>query len=452
MQFEILFVLLFAVATAVAILTRRLRMPYTVALVAAGLLLGSINLFTPPHLTKDLLYAVFLPGLVFEAAFHLEFKAFWASKVTIVSLAVPGVVAAIVFTALLLVPFTRAFRVAHGLGWSEGVVFGALLAATDPIAVVALFRSLGAPPRLGMLVEAESLLNDGTAVVFFTLVIAAIRGQVSLGGAVFDFARVVGAGAVIGVALGYGVSKIIQRIDDAMIEITLTTIAAYGSFALAESLHVSGIIATVVAGMVCGNLGATSMSPTTRIATLGFWDYVAFALNSVVFLLIGFEVRVREMLASWDIILVAWAAVTFGRALVIGITWAALRRTPERMPASWIAPISWGGIRGALAMVLALALPDDFPMRGLLLRMTFGVVVLSILLQGLTTSFVLRVFRVVTPRRVDAYQERRGDALAARAALDAIEQMRAEATVLPDVLGRLEGVYKARLDEAESDL
>lgn len=177
----------------------------------------------------------------------------------------------------------------------HGLVFGALIASTDPIAVVGLFKSLGAPKRLAVLVEGESLLNDGTAVVLFTLILGIAQGQeVSTGAAVLDFVKVVGMGVLIGVAMGFAVSKVIQRVEEPMIEITLTTIAAYGSFVAAEQLHYSGVIATVTAGMICGNYAVrTGMGPTTRIAVESFWEYVAFALNSIVFLLIGFEVHVR---------------------------------------------------------------------------------------------------------------------------------------------------------------
>jgi monovalent cation:H+ antiporter, CPA1 family len=235
MHFEIIFVMLFAVATAVALVARWLKIPYTVALVAAGLVLGTAHAFEPPRLTKDLLYAVFLPGLLFEAAFHLEFRRFWQNKIAIHALAVPGVVAAIGLTAVILAPTANALHFVEGFTLWHGLVFASLIAATDPIAVVALFKSLGAPKRLNVLVEGESLLNDGTAVVFFTLILGIVSGgQLSAGAAALDFVKVVGMGALIGTAVGFAVSKVIQQVDDPMIEITLTTIAAYGSFVAAE--------------------------------------------------------------------------------------------------------------------------------------------------------------------------------------------------------------------------
>ncbi|MEP7326637.1 MAG: cation:proton antiporter, partial [Gemmatimonadota bacterium] len=165
MHTDTLFLVLFIVATAVALLARRLRLPYTVALVVAGLLLGQLHAFPAPHLTHDLLFKVFLPGLIFEAAFHFDLGHFRRDQALIMSLAVPGVLAATLLTAAILVPAAQLLPLTDSITWKHALVFGALIAATDPIAVVGLFRSLGAPPRLGALLEGESLLNDGTAIV-----------------------------------------------------------------------------------------------------------------------------------------------------------------------------------------------------------------------------------------------------------------------------------------------
>jgi Na+:H+ antiporter len=169
METETIFVLLFIVATAVAIAVQRLAIPYTVALVFTGLVLGMLHAFEAPHLTKALLFSVFLPGLLFEAAFHIDFKQFWRNRIGISSLALPGVVAAIALTAIILTPVAGALHLAQGFPWKHAMVFGALISATDPIAVVAIFKDLGVPRRLAVLLEGESLLNDGTAIVFFTL-------------------------------------------------------------------------------------------------------------------------------------------------------------------------------------------------------------------------------------------------------------------------------------------
>jgi len=334
----------------------------------------------------------------------------------------------------------------------HALVFAALIAATDPIAVVALFKTLGAPKRLAVLVEGESLLNDGTAVVFFTLILGAVTGDsLSIGGAVVDFVRVVGLGTLVGVLVGYLASKLTQRVDDPMIEITLTTIAAYGSFIIAEHFHLSGVIATVAAGMLCGNYGArTGMSPSTRIAVESFWEYVAFALNSIVFLLIGFEVHLSALLLSWKMILVAYLAVTLGRAaLIYAVTWL-LRRTRETLPWSWSAVLTWGGLRGGLSMVLVLALPRDFPHRDLLVTMTFGVVLISILLQGLSMGPLLRKLGLIGLRadRKD-YERERGMIRAKTAAVSALEQLLKDGAVHPESVARVRDEYSGAITDAE---
>jgi len=454
-QSEAIFILLFVIATAVAIAVRRWRIPYTVALVIAGLVIGRAHAFQAPSLSKELLFSIFLPGLVFEAAFHIEFKEFWRNRLAVVSLAVPGVVAATALTALILTPVAGGLHFAEGFNWHHALVFGALIAATDPIAVVPIFRNLRVPQRLSVLLEGESLLNDGTAIVFFTLSLGLAAGtQVTASGLALDFITIVGAGLLIGVAIGFVVSKIIQGVDEPMIEITLTTIAAYGSFVAAEQLHYSGVIATVAAGMLCGNYGArTGMSASTRVAVETFWEYIVFALNSIVFLLIGLEVNLHSLLLSWKAVLVAYAVVTLGRGVVIFAVSGLLRTTRERIPARWSAVLTWGGLRGGLPMVLVLSLPAEFPYRELLVSMTFGVVVLSILVHGLTLSPLVRWLGIVAPPqdRKD-YELARGRVQAARAALMELDQMSQVHFADADLLSPLRRQYEQAIEQAAKHL
>jgi len=452
MHVESILVLLFTVATAVAIAARRFRMPYTVALVVAGLGLGSTHAIQAPHLTKALLFAVFLPGLIFEAAFHLEWQDFRRNRLAILTLAVPGVLAAILLTALILAPTAADLEAASGFDWRHALVFGSLIAATDPIAVIGLFRTMGVPRRLSALLEGESLLNDGTAIVFFSLLLAALAGErVSAPQLGMDFVTVVGIGALTGVVIGLSLSKLTQMIDDPMIEITLTTIAAYGSFAAAEQLHASGVIATVVAGMLCGNYGArTGMSASTRVAVETFWEYIAFALNSIVFLLIGLEVRLEGLLAAWQPIVIAYLAVTFARVIVVMAVSGLLSRTRERLPASWSFVLTWGGLRGGLSMVLVLSLPLQFPGRDLLISTTFGVVILSILIQGLTMAPLLRRMGIVRAHETHlAHDAQRAGLQATLAGLTELERVGKARSVAPDVLAAVKVEYEVRAGTAE---
>ncbi len=383
-------VLLLAAAMAVALVARRFGVPYTVALVLCGLLLGATHILPTPHLTQELLYAVFLPGLIFEAAFHISLDHLRRNKRTILLLAFPGVLLAITLTAGLLLAAPGGWFSSDA--WIVPLAFASLITATDPIAVVGLFKVLGAPRRLAVIVEGESLLNDGVAVVVYTLaMLLATGGKVTLFHASIHFARVVGLGVVVGAALGFAVSKVIQRVEDPLIEITLTTVAAYGSFVAAEQLHCSGVLATVAAGIVCGSFGAPrGMSETTRVAVDSFWAYVGFALNSLVFLLIGLEVSVGELLAYWQPIVVAFVVVSIARGAVVLVVSAATRGSSERLPWRWGVVLTWSGLRGALSMVLALALPPEFPERDLVIATAFGVVILSIVVNGLTSGPLLR--------------------------------------------------------------
>ncbi len=454
MSTEVVFTILFMVAAGVAILARRMGVPYTVALVVAGLVLGSLQLLQPPHLTKELLFSVFLPGLVFEAAFHLEFPEFRRNALPIVALAVPGVVVSMLATALGVRPIVNALAGAPVLSWTEALLFGALIAATDPIAVVALFRSLGAPQRLTVLIEGESLLNDGTAVVLFTLILGLASGAgTSAGSLVGSFLGVVGGGVLVGGGVGFGLAQVIRRVDEAMIEITLTTIAAWGSFALAEALGASGVIATVVAGMVAGSYAArTGMSPSTRVAVETFWDYVAFAFNSIVFLLIGFEVRHGDVLAAWAPILAAYMVVTAARAVLVAGVRLGVARRPERYSSRWGAVLTWGGLRGAIPMVLALGLPQT-PARSLLVTLTFGVVLLSLLLNGLSMAPLLRRLGLVHRREEwEAHETARGQLQAANAGMAEIERMARQRLAHPEVLDRLREEYQAQLNAASQRL
>ena len=447
MAFESAFIILFCVATAVALAVRRIQAPYTVALVVAGLGFGALDIIEAPHLTKDLLFAVFLPGLLFEAAFHLHFDSVRQNARTIFSLAVPGVVAAIALTAVLTTTVMTGLDVDPTFTLAFGLVFGALIAATDPIAVIALFRTLRVPRRLSVLVEGESLLNDGTAIVFFTLILAYVTGEnPTASSLVLSFLRTTVGGALIGVAIGAAASQVTKRVDEPTIEITLTVIAAYGSFVAAEQYHLSGVIATVAAGLVCGNYGRRyGMSPTTRLSVESFWEYVAFALNSIVFLLIGFDISIGTLAGYWAEIIGAFTAVTIARFGVVFAVAFLLKRTPERVPAGWTTVIGWGGMRGALSIVLVLGLPQDLPHREQLVTMTLGVVLTSIMFQGLTMAPLLRALGIVRglgPSR--NYDRARAELRVSTLALNEIEGMLERHTISEDDALRLSVPYRER--------
>jgi Na+:H+ antiporter len=409
---ETLIIGLLLIVSLVAIAVQRLRIPYTVALVIAGLVI-TVGQPLDFQLTPELILALFVPPLAFEAAFHINGRALWRDLPGILVLAVPGVLLTMLIVAGLV-------AVGTGLALPVALVFGALIAATDPVAVVALFRTLNAPRRLSLLIEGESLLNDGTAIVLFNLVLAAaLTGQFSPIKGVVDFVVVSAGGVAIGLGLGYLTARVLARVDDYLIETTLTTVLAFGSYLAAEQLHVSGVLAVVAAGLVCGNLGPRGMSPTTRIVLYSFWEYVAFLANSLVFLLIGLEVDLPQLAAAWSAVLWAIAAVLAARVAVIwGLGWL-IDRLGEPVPARWRLVLFWGGLRGAISLALALSLPAALGAdRDLLVVMTYGVVLFTLLVQGVTMRPLLdRVGVVVQSERQVAYEAQRARLTALQAAV-----------------------------------
>jgi len=385
-------------ASVIAMLAERLRIPYTVSLVLGGLLLGALRLpllsplqagHRPDWLTPDVILIVFLPALVFEASVKIDVRSLIRDFVPLLLLVTLGVLMATLVTGYLV-------HWATGLPVLTALLFGSIISATDPISVLAIFKELKTVGRLSLIIEGESLLNDGTAVVLFEILLAGIvAGKLSIATGVGQFFVAVLGGAALGFVLGYLASKITDTVNDPKIEITLTTIVAYGSYLLAHHLHLSGVIATVAAGLMVGNFRAKKgMSVQTRTAMQSFWEYVSFVINSVVFLLIGLEVRLTDLLHAWYPVLFAIAAVLVGRAFSVYLLVPFSNLFATRIPIRWQHVAVWGGLRGALALALALSLYRDIPYRQQILDMTFGVVTFSILLQGLTMKPLLRMLRI----------------------------------------------------------
>jgi CPA1 family monovalent cation:H+ antiporter len=424
---ETIIVALVLVTTLVAIFARRSRLPYTVSLVVVGLF---IAIRSPLQIkeTPELIMAIFVPPLIFEAAFHLDLRQLRQNLVPILLLAVPGVL-----LTMLLVGGFVAFGA--GLPAATALVFGALISATDPVAVVSLFRALGVPQQLALTVEGESLFNDGTAIVVFRIALAAaLTGAFDPVSGLFDFFRVAAGGIAVGLVLGWLVAQFIAHIDDRLIETTLTTLLAYGAYLAAEQIHVSGVLAVVVAGLLCGNLGMAGASPTTKIMIFNLWEYLAFLANSVVFLLIGLNVDLQQLWTNLDAIAVALVAVLISRALVVyglsGVARLAGRRL--RIPFQWSHVLFWGGLRGAISLALVLSLPVNLGQRDELKAMTFGVVLFTLLAQGTTIRFLLdRLGLTARSPHWVAREVRLGRLFAAQAGLRRLEQLHREG-LLPD--------------------
>jgi CPA1 family monovalent cation:H+ antiporter len=297
-----------------------------------------------------------------------------------------------------------------------------LVAATDPVAVVALFRTLGVPKRLQVLLEGESLFNDGTAIVVFNLMIViAVTGKFQLIESLIDFVLVAGGGLVVGFLLAIIISQAIRFIDDSLIVTTLTTVLAFGSYIVAEQFHVSGVLAVVAAGLVSGNIGPQGMSPSTRILVYNFWDYAAFLANSVVFLLIGLQINLPVLLADWVVILWAILAVLVARAVsVYGLSWMG-----KGIPFRYKNVIFWGGLRGAISLALAISLPASLgPAREEIQAMAFGVVLFTLLVQGLTMKPLINKMNLIQ-RSVaqEEYERRHARAVMAKASYERLQDM-----------------------------
>jgi len=401
LQTETLIIALLLIVSLVAMAVRRFRIPYTVALIVIGLLITSQS-GLKLTLTPELILALFVPPLVFEAAFHINFIDLRHSLPGILLLAVPGVI----FTTLII---GAVLTIGASFALPVALVFGTLIAATDPVSIVSLFRTLGVPKRLSILVEGESLFNDGTAIVVFNLMLAfALTGQFDLKDGIAGFLYVSSGGILIGFAFGWVVSLLIARVDDYLIETTLTTVLAFGSYLVAEHFHFSGVLAVVASGLVNGNIGPQGMSPTTRIVLYNFWEYVAFLANSLVYLLIGMQVNISVLLAAWQPVLWAILAVLVARFIVVyGLSWL-VNRFSEPIPLNWQHVLNWSGLRGAISLALALSLPASLGTdRDMIRVMAFGVVLFTLLIQGTTMSQLIRRLPILTRSETQTEYEMR---------------------------------------------
>jgi CPA1 family monovalent cation:H+ antiporter len=373
---------LLLIASLVGTITERLRVPYTAGLVVIGLILALVGQ-REINVSPQLFLGLLVPPLIFEAAFHVKAKDLFQDLAPILSLAIPGV---------LLTTFLVGGVLYWGTDFSliTALLFGSLIAATDPVAVVVLFRSLGVPKRLLLLIEGESLLNDGTAIVLFNLMLTiAVTGYFNLGESIINFFMVSGGGLVIGFLLGLIISLAISQIDNPLIETTLTSVLAFGSYIVAEQFNVSGVLAVVSAGIVSGNLGPRRMAPTTRILVYNFWEYAAFLANSFIFLLIGLQIDLNILFTDWQAILWAILAVLVARAASIyGLSWIG-----AGVPMRYKHVLYWGGLRGAISLALALSLPLSLgPQLEVIRSMAFGVVLFTLLVQGLSMkSFITKM-------------------------------------------------------------
>lgn len=383
-------------------------LPYTVALLLAGALAQYLTkaFHLPLHLelSADMIYFVLLPLLLFESAFHINFHQFRLQFKTITFLATFGLLVSIFSIAYFLV-------IAIGYPIEMALLFGAIISATDPIAVISLFKTLGAPKRLGLVADGESMLNDATGVIAFKVVASFVVASTAFQSrALLDsagtFAYTFIGSLIFGAIVGYIFSKIIEKIsNDRVIETTMTVAAALGSFVAAEHFfHFSGVISTVITGIVVGNLGKTKFSPGVREFVEEFWSYFAFLSVSLVFFFATFNLDFSIFSYNPQNIVYAIIAVLVGRAISVYGSSLITNYTPffkdePNVPLSWQHILNWGGLRGVIPLVLVYSLPEDFAYRNDMLSFTMGAFLFTLLVNGLTIRNLMLALGVHLPKK-----------------------------------------------------
>lgn len=448
-HFLVTIIELLLVATGVGVVARRWRIPYSTALVLAGAGLGYAKLMPAIRLDADIILSVFLPILVFGAAIDTDATHLRANVRPVALLSTLGM---LVITAL-----TGTFlHYLLDMDWALAMLLGSMLSITDTVSVLAIFRGLKVPKRLAILVEGESLLNDGTALVLYQVVLAVVlTGHLHLQSAMGTFFLVSLGGIVIGAALGYVVSQAISQTHDHLVEILLTSALALGAYTLAEWLKASGVMATVIAGLVVGNYGwRRSLSPSSQIALGSFWEYAGFGVNSAVFLLLGLSVDLPNIGNYILPIFLCLLALHGGRLITIYGGHFLLRswmRVP--LPASWQHVLVWGNMKGSLTLALALALPVTVPQRSLLISLVFGVVLVSLVTQGLSLGPLMRWLRISeAPGAKNLFEEAQVRLIAARAAQEELRHLQQAGILSISSYERLRARYQVVVAGAERRL
>ena len=485
-QLEITFLVGLLIITLVAILVRRVKIPYTVALVLAGLGLAfvpAIPLINPDSadsiVTSELILALFVPPLIFEGALHISWRSLRDNLRPILLMAVVGVLLGtfivggiVAGIGLAVEPLAAALHLTQlqnldPIPFAAAIAFGALISATDPVAVIAFFRTLGVGKRLSMLVEGESLLNDGTSIVIFNLALALGGAAAGSQGAaefnllmvVWDFTRVAVGGLMVGLLVGFVVDHFFLRpLDERLVETTVTMLAAFGSFILAEQLHLSGILAVVAAGIYIGDALPGHTTPTTKVALFNFWEIVAFVVTSLIFLLIGTQIDIRDVISPQNIVLVlaAVVAILVSRMLVVYGMSALSGRMGTPIPRSYQHVMFWGGLRGAISLALALSLSSNAFGTGVgaqLRLMTFGVVLFTLLVQGTTIEALLKRLGLAqrSPRQIEK-ERQMGRFYAARAARIELERLHERGMVSGSLWEAMVEAQEAELQQHDRDV
>lgn len=440
-------IVLLLIAAATLALSKRVHLPFSVLLVVVGIIVSSLLEYYPQFfnslhgisLSPDLILYVFLPTLIFESAYSLDARQLWHNLLPVLVLAVPGL---LLSTAIIggIVYFATPIPLMFAL------LLGAILSATDPVAVIALFKRLGAPERLTILVEGESLFNDATAIVlakillFIALANSDVTSSHILSGT-SDFFIVFIGGLLVGIVLGWITGMILGMVhNDSSIEITLTTILAYASFLVAEEwLHVSGVMATVAAGLMLGSWGKFKVSPSVRTYVHHFWEYMGFVATALIFLMVGMRVEFTAILSSVDILLWVLFAMLLSRIIVVYGLIPLVNRLPHHQATSraYQTVMIWGGLRGAIALAIVLSLPN-FPYYDIFVAVVMGVVLFTLLVQGLSMEWLVHKLGLDKPPIADRVAQAIGNVSASQHALSRLPELKQSNHFNSDIIKRLE--------------
>jgi monovalent cation/hydrogen antiporter len=451
-----------AVLVAIAILfelARRLGIPYPSLLVLGGLCLALVPGLPRIELEPDLVLLVFLPPLLFSAAVETPIRELRANIAPLGRLSI-GLV---IFTMVLVAVVAQA--AIPTLGWAAAFTLGAVVAPTDALAATAVFRRLGAPRIVVTLVEGEALLNDATALVAYrTAIIAVVSGSFVLAEGIASFLVAAVGGIAIGVAVGRVAGMILRRLDDPPVEVVLSLVIPFAAYLPADELGLSGVLAAVAAGLVIGSRLGVILSPDSRVLWLTTWKMVGFVLNGVLFVLIGLALpdilgnaSTRPPAEILGLIAVVSVVVVAGRFVWVipasflpGGPRRVVARTDPRLAGRLTLIVCWSGLRGAVSLAAALALPAGFPERDLILLITFGVILVTLVGQGLTLPWLVR-WAVRGAAAIDGDEGTHARDVAYRAGLEEIERARPEWPGHQPLLDRLESGLRDRTRHLATD-
>ncbi|BAY91723.1 MULTISPECIES: Na+/H+ antiporter [unclassified Tolypothrix] len=440
-------IILLLVATAVALLSRWLRVSYVAGLVLAGLALTEL-LPQRIGLNDSLILNLFLPILVFEAAINTDISRLRSTIKPISLLAGPGIVIASGVTAALL-------KWGLGLNWTAALLAGVILAITDTVSVIAVFKEVLVPSRLSTIVEGESLFNDGVALVLFSLIVKAHEaGSLTFLAGLQELFVVVVGGSLVGLAVGYLSTGLFVRADEPLSSILLTVAVALGAFQLGQSFSVSGVVAVVVAGLIVGSVGLSGkVSASTRLTLLSFWESIAFGVNSFIFLLIGIEVNLTTLWQILPAVLLAIAAYQIARIVSVYPLLAIVRWFDRPVPWRWQHVLFFGNIKGSLSMALALSIPVTIPGREQLIAIVFGTVLLSVVGQGVSLPWLVKRLQLsqvsATRQQVEELQ---AQLITAKAAQDELDTLFKTGVLPKAVHEEMRAAYQVQVASAEKTL